>query len=134
MTKRWDDLKDDVGYTIGCLEQREFLIIRYLTATDPTPYAQVAVEPDGTYYCEVVSAHQLPAITWPIAEHTLIANGWEGPAGRQTNWSCTAQSAAAAGCPDPERFVGTIDRWPPPPDNEGDHVPILPKGPFGLAA
>jgi hypothetical protein len=144
MNERWSDLQDDFGYTIGCLTPQEFLLMRYLTVTNPAPYAQVAAEPDGSYYCEVVSHHHLTASCWPIDEARLVAAGWEAPVGRQTNWYRYADSADQAAalliealrfgraCGDPERFVGTIDRWPP--DDDGGREPVSPRNPFGLAA
>jgi hypothetical protein len=80
----WDGLLDDCTYTIGCLEDREFLIMEVLVGLDPNPYAQVAREGDGSYYCEVVSTHHLPASVWPADEWPLVAAGWESPVGRQT--------------------------------------------------
>lgn len=103
MSTDWDGLLDDCTYTIGCLEYREFLIMEVLVGLDPNPYAQVARERDGSYYCEVVSTHHLPASVWPADEWPLVAAGWESPVGRQTNWSRSAESGrcgeAADRCP-----------------------------------
>ena len=116
-----------------------------LVGLDPNPYAQVARESDGSFYCEAVSAHHLSAAEWPIDESALVASGWEPPVGRVTNWSHSAGTAERAAqlliealrfgrqCGDPDTFVGKIDRWPPPPD-DGDREPVLRPGPFGLAA
>ncbi len=124
---------------------RRVLIIRALVGLDPNPYTQVARESDGTFYCEVVSSHHLPASTWPIDEAAFVADGWEPPVGRHTNWSVTAESGYDAaqllidalrygrGCGDPETFVGTIGRWPSPPDDD-EHEPPGPPDPFDLAA
>ena len=36
-------------------------------------------------------------------------------------------------CADPRVFTWRIDRFPPP-DDDGEDAPALPRGPFGLAA
>lgn len=48
----WEDVLDDFAYMIGCLDYREFLIMQALVGLDPNPYAQVAREPDGSFYCD----------------------------------------------------------------------------------
>jgi hypothetical protein len=138
-------LRDDFGYTIDCLQHQEFLIMQVISGIDPNPYAQVARETDGSFYCEVVSTHHLPEAMWPMDEWALAADGWRPPVGRQTNWSHIAESShEAAGllidalrhgrtCSDPDAYVGTIDRWPPPPSGDAPE-PVRPKSPFGVAA
>jgi hypothetical protein len=145
MAADWDGLLDDVTETIGLLEPRGYLIMSAAVGLDPDPYAQVACEALGEYYLEVVSQHHLPDSTWPIDELALVAAGWEPPMGCTTNWSRMASSAdEAAGlligalrfgrsCEDPDRYVGTVDRWPPP-DDDDDPLPVLPRPPFDLAA
>lgn len=145
MFTHWYGLLGDTTDTIAGLETRGFLIMSAKVGLDPDPYAQVALERDGSFYCEVVSEHHLPASAWPIDELALLAAGWDPPVGPVTNWSCSADTAAeAAGlvidalrfgrsCTDPDQFVGTIDRWPPPPSDDPP-APVTPRPPFGLAA
>ena len=67
------------------------------------------------------------------------------PARLEDNWSnSTADPESAAlllvealrdgrQCADPRVFTWRIDRFPPP-DDDGERAPALPRGPFGLAA
>ena len=146
METDWDDLLDDFGWAIADLQPREFLIIDYLTPDiDLWPYAQVAHESNGLYYCEVASTYSLPEEFWPIDELLLAASGWEPPWQSQANWSQIVDTSVEAvhrlvdalrrgrSCPDPARFIGTRGKWSPPPDWP-EPEPSLPWGPFDLAA
>ncbi len=145
MDELWEDLRQELRLDIGGLEFRQYAVIEFMAGLDPNPYAQVAREANGDWYCEVVSAHFLPARAWPIDELALVAGGWEPPDDPRANWSIAAATGEQAvdllvealrhgrACADPETFTWFTGQFPPPPD-DGQREPVLPPGPFGLAA
>ena len=140
------DQQQDLAVTMSVLGHRQFVVVQYLTGPDPNPYAKAAPEPDGTWYCEVVSEHFLPLDQWPLDEQHLQSCGWEAPERPGENWACavaTSDEAAARlidalargrACGDPGMLACEIGRWPSDPDGGEDAHPWYPQGRLALAA
>jgi hypothetical protein len=143
MVEPFEELRHEVASDVEVLEPREFLIVEASVGREVEPYAQVAREPDGTWYCEVVSIRYLPAEAWPIDEFFLVTAGWEPPVNSRDNWSLTAQDHQAAAsllidalrcgrfCTDPYVYSWTTGRFPD--GGGGEELPVGPGGPYGLA-
>lgn len=146
MDTAFPELHDELTADVDTLQWRDYVIVEVDAGLPCNPYAQVAREPDGTWYCEVVADHYLPSDVWPIDEFFLVADGWTPPVDPRDNWSCTVDSAARAAttlidalrharaCPDPYEYTWTQGRFPPDDDGRGDREPVVPPGPYGLAA
>jgi len=142
----WANQQQDLAVTMSVLGHRQFIVVQYLAGLDPNPYAQAAPEPDGTWYCEVVSAHYLPGEVWPLDERHLLSREWEAPERAGENWACavgTSDEAAARlidalargrVCGNPTLLACEIGRWPSDPDGGEDASPWYPEGPLALAA
>lgn len=146
MDSEWDDLVDDLALDMVELEYRQFVILEFNTQLDPNPYAQATPNSAGDWLCEVVSDHYLGAECWPLDEVDLTSRGWAAPVRPEDNWENSSGDAGAAAvllvealrfgraCADPLVFTWRISWFPPPEDEDEEKAPILPLGPFGLAA
>lgn len=146
MSTDWEDLVHDLTLDLGRVKYRQFVIVEYYAGLDPNPYAQAASDAAGDWDCELVSGHYLPASTWPIDESYLVAAGWAPPVRPGENWSRRVDSPTEAATVlaeslrfgragfDPQVINWWTARFPPPPDDGRDRRPVVPRGPFGLAA
>jgi hypothetical protein len=147
MAADWNGLVCDLAIDMAALEYREFVIVEFLAGLAPNPYAQATPEFAGDWYCEVASAHFLPAEAWPLDGLALVSSGWEPPERPGENWARDADTAQAAArllveglrfgrrCQDPGAVVWRTDRFPPRPDDgRGERSPTPTVGPYGLAA
>lgn len=140
------ELRQTLGPEVNDLERRHFLIVEVDVGLDFEPYAQVARELDNTWYCELVSTHYLAAEVWPIDEFFLVAAGWAPPVDPRDNWSLTAESGLDAvrmmvdalrfgrACTDPYAYSWSFGHFPPDDGGGWREAPVVPRGPFGLAA
>ena len=77
----WQVLAADLTVDVNALQVRQFVVLEFLAGTAPNPYAQVAREVDGRWYCEVVSCTYLPSDVWPLDPLALMVAGWIPPTG-----------------------------------------------------
>lgn len=141
----WAEQQKDLALAMAAIGHRQFVVVQYEIGLDPNPYAQAAPEPDGTWYCEVVSTHFLPEHLWPIDQYYLWQHDWEVPEVPGENWAREARNSdEAAGllikalsrgrlCLDPSKLSCEVGRWHDGPDGGGEPLP-LPFEPILLAA
>jgi hypothetical protein len=125
------ELLEELAADVRVLEAGEFVLLQVAVGRDLDPYAQVAREPDGSWYCEIVSARYLPPSSWPLDEFVLVADGWAPPDHARANWSraaATGEQAAEAvitalrhgrACPDPYAYSWAPGRLPRRADRVG---------------
>lgn len=131
----WGQLTERVTVALGDLRIGQFLVAEYLIEGShlSAPYAQTARDSDG-WYCEIVSAHYLPASAWPLDELHLRRAGWTPPDADTFNWWTVSPDETAAaedlilglrdarGCHDPRRYMWSAGTFPGGPQG-GKPIP-----------